>query len=227
MKSEHLEIIAETILFSGLNERELERVGKVALEKDFAKGQSVFVEGEEGTGFYIVSRGLVKIYKISMDGKEQILHIMGPGDPFGEVPVFSGQRFPANAETLTESDLLFFPRHDFVDLIAHYPSLAMNMLSVLSARLRQFTIQIENLTLREVPARLAAYLIYVADRDKQAKAVTLDISKGQLASLLGTVPETLSRALTNMKNNGLIQTQGNTIVLLKRNELEELAERGR
>jgi CRP/FNR family transcriptional regulator len=227
MKSEHLEIIAETILFSGLNEKELERVGKVALEKDFAKGQSVFVEGEEGTGFYIVSRGLVKIYKISMDGKEQILHIMGPGDPFGEVPVFSGQRFPANAETLTDSDLLFFPRHDFVDLIAHYPSLAMNMLSVLSARLRQFTIQIENLTLREVPARLAAYLIYVADRDKQAKAVTLDISKGQLASLLGTVPETLSRALTNMKNNGLIQTQGNTIVLLKRNELEELAERGR
>jgi CRP/FNR family transcriptional regulator len=227
MKSEHLEIIAETILFGGLNERELERVGKVALEKDFAKGQSVFVEGEEGTGFYIVSRGLVKIYKISMDGKEQILHIMGPGDPFGEVPVFSGQRFPANAETLTDSDLLFFPRHDFVDLIAHYPSLAMNMLSVLSARLRQFTIQIENLTLREVPARLAAYLIYVADRDKQAKAVTLDISKGQLASLLGTVPETLSRALTNMKNNGLIQTQGNTIVLLKRNELEELAERGR
>jgi CRP/FNR family transcriptional regulator len=103
----------------------------------------------------------------------------------------------------------------------------MNMLSVLSARLRQFTIQIENLTLREVPARLAAYLIYVADRDKQAKAVTLDISKGQLASLLGTVPETLSRALTNMKNNELIQTHGNTIVLLKRNELEELAERGR
>jgi CRP/FNR family transcriptional regulator len=227
MKSEHLEIIAETILFSGLNEKELERVGKVALEKDFAKGQSVFLEGEEGAGFYIVSRGLVKIYKISMDGKEQILHIMGPGDPFGEVPVFSGQRFPANAETLTESDLLFFPRHDFVDLIAHYPSLAMNMLSVLSARLRQFTIQIENLTLREVPARLAAYLIYVADRDKQAKAVTLDISKGQLASLLGTVPETLSRALTNMKNNELIQTHGNTIVLLKRNELEELADRGR
>ncbi len=227
MRNEDLEIIAKTVLFSGLAEKELQRVGQVALEKHFPKGQSVFMEGEEGAGFYIVSRGLVKIYKISMDGKEQILHIMGPGEPFGEVPVFSGQRFPANAETLMESDLLFFPRQDFVDLIAHYPSLAMNMLAVLSGRLRQFTIQIENLTLREVPARLAAYLIYLADRDKQDKAVTLDISKGQLASLLGTVPETLSRALTNMKNNGLIQTDGNVIMLLKRRELKELAERGR
>ena len=227
MRKTSLEIIAKSLLFNGLGGKEIDRVGQIALEKHFSKGQSIFLEGEDGNGFYIVSKGLVKIYKISIDGKEQILHIMGPGEPFGEVPVFSGQRFPANAETLTESDILFFPRRAFVDLIARNPSLAMNMLAVLSGRLRRFTTQIENLTLREVPARLAAYLIYLADQQGKQESLTLDISKGQLASLLGTVPETLSRALAHMKSRGVIEVKGGEIRLLKRLDLEELAERGR
>ena len=106
--------------------------------------------------------GQVKIFKASSDGKEQILHILGPGEPFGEVPVFSGQQFPASAEALRKSRLIFFPRSDFVNLITANPSLALNMLAVLSMRLRQFTVQIENLSLKEVPGRLATYLIYLA-----------------------------------------------------------------
>jgi CRP-like cAMP-binding protein len=81
------DIIADTLLFHGLSEREIDRVGQIAVEKNFSKGESVFLEGEDSSGFYIIGDGLVKIYKVSSDGKEQILHILGPGEPFGEVPV--------------------------------------------------------------------------------------------------------------------------------------------
>jgi len=162
-----------------------------------------------------------------MDGKEQILHICGPGNPFGEVPVFSGENFPANAQTLLKSHLLFFPRNAFVNLISENPSLAMNMLAFLSMRLRQFTIQIENLSLKEVPGRLATYLVYLSAEQQSENQVSLAISKGQLASLLGTIPETLSRILAKMSSTGLIAVNGRDIVITDRLGLEDLAENGK
>jgi CRP-like cAMP-binding protein len=169
----------------------------------------------------------VKIYKTSMDGKEQILHIYGPGNPFGEVPVFSGSRFPANAQALVKSRILFLPRNAFVRLIADHPSLSMNMLGELSMRLRQFTVQIENLSLKEVPSRLASYLIYLSEEQQHPERVTLEISKGQLASLLGTIPETLSRIFAKMSSQQLIRVEGRDIYLLDALGLEDLAEAGK
>jgi CRP/FNR family transcriptional regulator len=185
------------------------------------------LEGDDCNGFYIVAAGKVKIYKVSFEGKEQIFHIYGPGNPFGEVPVFSGQKFPANAQTILKSHLLFFPRTAFVDLISDNPSLSLNMLAILSMRLRQFTVQIENLSLKEVPGRLASYLLYLANEQEQEDFVALNISKGQLASLLGTIPETLSRILAKMNNQNLIEVSGRDIKLLDRIGLEELSEHGK
>jgi len=222
-----LKIISSTSLFNGLPEDQLLQVAQIAIEKHFNKGEVIFLEGDNGNGFFLVAEGLVKIFKVSSEGKEQILHILGPGEPFGEVPVFSGQQFPASAETIIESHLLFFPRTAFVNLISDNPSLALNMLAVLSMRLRQFTVQVENLSLKEVPGRLAAYLVYLADEERKEDAVTLNISKGQLASLLGTIPETLSRIFTRMTELNLIEMDGRNIKLLNRSGLEELAEHGR
>ena len=101
------------------------------------------------------------------------------------------------------------------------------MLAVLSKRLRQFTVQIENLSLKEVPGRLAAYLVYLAEEQGRDDTVILNISKGQLASLLGTIPETLSRILTRMNSQGLIEVKDRTISLLDCHGLEELAEKGK
>jgi CRP/FNR family transcriptional regulator len=114
-----------------------------------------------------------------------------------------------------------------VDLISQHPSLALNMLAVLSMRLRQFTVQIEHLSLKEVPARLAAYLIYLAEEQAAEDAVLLTISKGQLASLLGTIPETLSRILAKMIQQNLVRVEGRNITLLNQTGLEELAEHGK
>ena len=222
-----VDIIAGIPLFNGLPENQLLAIKQIAVEKKVNKGEAIFSEGDEGKGFFVVLEGRMKIYKVSAEGKEQILHIFGPGKPFGEVPVFAGQKFPANAQAISKGRLLFFPRAAFVQLITENPSLSLNMLAIMSSKLREFTIQIENLSLKEIPARLASYLIYLADQQQSDESVTLTISKGQLASILGTIPETLSRIFAKLSSQGLINVQGPKITLLDREGLEDLAEYGK
>lgn len=208
------QVLTASELFGGLAPEHLDEIEKIAVLKDYGRGEAIFFEGDPGTGFYMVATGKVKIFKTSFSGKEQILHIYGSGEPFGEVPVFHGHPFPANAMTLEKSSLIFFPRKDFVEIVNTMPTLVLNMLAVLSMRLRRFTVQIENLSLKEVPARLSGYLLYLAEEQGNSKEVVLQISKGQLASLLGTIPETLSRMFAKMGDEGLISVEGKTISLL-------------
>lgn len=222
-----VKFIASIPLFSGLADQEAREICAISVEKRYVRGETIFVEGDEGSGFYVVAHGKVKVFKLSLEGKEHILHIYGPGHPIGEVPVFSGSRFPANAQALINSRLLFFPRKAFAELIARNPSVSMNMLAVLSRRLRAFTVQIENLALKEVPGRLASYLIYLSQEQAADQIVRLAISKGQLASLLGTVPETLSRIFAKMSAQGLIAVQGAQIHLLDKGGIEALADYGK
>lgn len=214
-------LVAHSLLFNGLPPEQLKKIGAIAVKKHVAKGAAIFFEGDPGIGFYVVVTGKVKIFKTSFDGKEQILHIFGPGEPFGEVPVFHGSPFPANAEALTEADLLFFPRTEFVSLVTSNPSLALNMLAVLALRLRRFATQIENLSLKEVPGRLASYLFYLMEEQHNQERVTLDIPKGQLANLLGATSETLSRIFSKMNEEGLIRVEGKTIVILDAQRLRD------
>lgn len=222
-----LDIISQTPMFGSLEPDQLAHVRRIAQVREFNRLETIFMEGDPGEGFFVIVQGKVKIYKVSAEGKEQILHIYGPGHPIGEVPVFSGNRFPANAQAIEKSRLLYFPRRGFVELIAKHPSMALNMLAVLSMRLRQFTVQIENLSLKEVPARIASYLMLLAQEQDNYDAVTLPISKGQLASLLGTIPETLSRIFNKMSGQGLIQVKGSQIDLVDPDALEDLAAGGR
>jgi CRP/FNR family transcriptional regulator, dissimilatory nitrate respiration regulator len=216
--------ISSIPLFDGLPPEQVEDLALIVTEQVFRKGETIFSEGEEGTGFYVGVSGRIKVYKLSPEGKEQILHLFGPGEPFGEVPVFAGQRFPANAIAMEESRILFFPRTAFVGLIKRTPELALNMLAVLSLRLRRFARLIEDLSLKEVPGRLAAYLLYLQEMEKGRKDLELDVSKGQLASMLGTIPETLSRILGKMNKGGLIESEGPRIRILDAEGLEDLAE---
>jgi len=215
--------IASVPLFQGLPRKQHEDLSMIVVDQVFRRGQAIFFEGDEGNGFYVIISGRVKIFKLSPEGKEQILHIFGPGEPFGEVAVFAGERFPANAETLAASRVFFFPRPAFIDLIAKNPSLALNMMAVLSGRLRRMAHLVEDLSLKEVPGRLAAYLLLLSEKNKKALKFELEVSKNQLASLLGTIPETLSRILTRMTREKLIKTDGKNIEIVTRKALEELA----
>ncbi len=209
--------------FSGMPPALLEELKKIAIEKTFQKGEMIFYEGDKSVGFYLLLSGLIKIYKLSPEGKEQILQFIKPNETFGEVVVFSGKIFPAHAEAVKESHTLLFPRADFLEIIRRNPDVALAMLAILSDRLRRFTVQVENLSLKEVPSRLATYFLYLYKEEKKGPSLTLEISKGQLASLLGTIPETLSRVLTRMKEHGIIEVEGNRIDLLDIPQLEALS----
>jgi CRP/FNR family transcriptional regulator len=226
MKKAH-DILVKSQLFGDLPEEHLAQIENIAVDKHYNKGDVIFYDGDEGNGFYLVASGSVSVYKLSPEGKEQILHIVKEGNTIGAVPVFSGKSFPANARAISKSHLLFFDREKFIQLITNKPSLTMNILALLSMRLREFTIQVENLSLKEIPGRLATYLLFLAQEQGNKDLIKLNISKVQLANLLGTGPESLSRALGNMKSKKLIEEKGASIKLLNRNLLEELAERGK
>ena len=223
----NLDVIETIPLFNGLPPDQLAAIKNIAIEKQINKGEMVVSEGDEGKGFFVIAEGRIKVFKVSAEGKEQILHIFEPGQPFGEVPVFAGQKFPANAQAIDKARVWFFPRAAIVDLITANPSLALNMLSEMSRKLRLFAAQIENLSLKEMPARLASYLIHLADEQGQKETVMLKISKGQLASILGTIPETLSRIFAKLSATNLIRVEGKKISLLDRDGLEDLAEYGK
>ncbi len=219
-----IEMIRSLPLFDGLDEDYFTDIITISERRTFGKSDMIFSEGDTCNGFYIVETGKVKIFKLSFGGKEQILHIYGPGKPFGEVPVFTGKNFPASSQAVEKSSLIFFPRKEFVSLIENNPSLALNMLAVLSMRLRQFTVMVENLALKEVPGRLASYILVLLKEQKTTHKVTLPVSKTQLAGLLGTTPETISRILTKMVKNSLIKLDKKEISILDHGGIEELSE---
>lgn len=210
-------------LFEGLSDRQLESLSRAFPRRSYGAGETIFRDGEPAEGFYILLSGRLKIYKLSMEGKEQILHIIEAGEPFAEVALFSETTFPAYAEAIRESEVMFFSRKAFQQLVRDDPSIIMNMLAILSQRLKYFTRLVEDLSLKEVPQRLAAYLLFLADREG-SRQVSLGISKGQLASLLGTIPETLSRITAKMAGQGLIAMQGRRITVVDRNGLQALAD---
>lgn len=222
------DILSSIPSFSGLSETQIGEIRQIAVDRHFAKGEIIFFQGDEGNGFYIIISGMVKIFKVSPEGKEHIMRIVTRGEPFGQVAVYAGRAFPASAQAIAKSHLLFLPRTEFVQLINHNPSLALSMLANLSMRLREFTVHVENLALKEVPGRLAAYLIHLAEEQRnEGDMVSLNISKVQLSSLLGTTPETLSRILTQMQGRGLIEVKRRDIRILDHPGLEELAEHGK
>ena len=222
-----IELIRRCPLFAGLKEEDLKKIRATASLKKVGKREVLFSDGEEAKGFYVILSGKVKLYKISPEGKEQILHVVSAPDAFAEAALFLEGSYPAFAEALIDSQLLFFPKRDFIQLIEKNPQLSINMIVSLSHFLRRFASLIEELSLREVSSRIAKYLIDLslksAKEGESLKEVELDLSKTQLASKLGTISETLSRTLAKMKAKGIIDVKKNRILILNREALKELA----
>ena len=222
-----IDLLRRCPLFAGLKEEDLKKIRTIASPRQIGKKVVLFSDGEEAKGFYVILSGKIKLYKISSEGKEQILHVVSAPDAFAEAALFLEGSYPAFAEALIDSQLLFFPKRDFIQLIERNPQLSINMIVSLSHFLRRFASLIEELSLKEVSSRIAKYLIDLslksAKEGKIPKAVELDLSKTQLASKLGTISETFSRTLAKMKTKGIIDVEKNKIFILNREALEELA----
>lgn len=213
-----------TALFQGLSLDCLMPLTQIVQLQTWKKGEFIFSEGDEALGFFIVKNGRVKVFKIAPNGKEQILHIFSEGDYFAEVPTLDGKCFPAFAAALEPTELVFFPRVAFLEILHQHPPIAVNMLLIFSRHLRQLTNLVEELSLKEVPQRLAAYLLRLSDRLEGSTSVKLEVTKSQLAASLGTISATLSRALYRLSEEGLIAVNGSEIELLDRDRLQSLSQ---
>ena len=221
------ELLRRCPLFAGLKEEDLKRIRAIASLRQIEKKEILFSDGEETRGFYVILSGRVKLFKVSPEGKEQILHIVSAPDAFAEAALFLEGTYPAFAEAMTDCQLLYFPKRDFIQLIEKNPQLSINMIVTLSHYLKRFASLIEDLSLKEVSSRIAKYIIDLSMKSskegKSPKEVELDLSKTQLALKLGTISETLSRTLAKMRAKRIIDVKKNKIVILNREALEELA----
>jgi len=224
---EYLKILKKSLLFSGLNEDNLAEVAAISAKRTYAKGEVLFSEGESADGFFLVATGSVKLSKISTDGKEKVLHFAYPSETFAEAAFFGDGRYPAEARALEKVETLYFPKDAFMGLLERNPRFALNLIITLSLSVRRFARQIEELTFAEVPSRLAAYLIELAEKRSTTYQGTtyldLEIKKGELASHLSTVSETLSRALKKLKDERVIDVKGSRVVVHNMPRLKEIA----
>lgn len=215
--------LSNIFLFSSFSEEELNLLESFSSWKKVSKGEQIFSEGLDASAFYIVVSGIVKIYKLSPDGKEHTLHIHGPGDLVAEAAIFDSMVYPASCMALEDSTLVRIPREGFFNLIKKYPELALKMMSSYSKRLRQFVSKIEELSLKDIKSRLAGYLLENSAVENGKTVCRLTYSKKELSSLLGTIPETLSRSFAFLKQQGLIVEKDNLFIIPDPEKLRLLA----
>jgi CRP-like cAMP-binding protein len=209
--------LREAYLFAGIEETDLEALADLAAGRHFPRQATIFWEGKEPQGFYMLVTGLVKLVKSSLDGKEYIIRLVQPGETFGEAVVFADSPYPATAIALEDSQTLFFPKKVFLQHLAASPALARNMLATMSRLLYHLTKQLEDLSLKEVSARLARYLLErcteIHGRIDTGLSFVLPTTKTHLAAYLGTISETLSRTLARFKSLGAIEMEKGTITI--------------
>jgi CRP/FNR family transcriptional regulator, dissimilatory nitrate respiration regulator len=194
----HLDIAAVTVLAANM-EQEIYR-----------KGDLIFNEDEKAERMFVVAAGRVKIFKTNKAGREHILHVIPPQSIVAEVPMFAGDKYPASCMALDDVVLLALPRTKFIQLICHDPQIALNLLALQAQRMREFTSEIERLTLRNSEQKLAAYLLEHAVADKQSGKLVVEIGRlgnlhlQELANYLGVTREHLSRLMSKLVRNKII-----------------------
>jgi CRP/FNR family transcriptional regulator len=215
-------LLARFPLFQSLSEADRKGLARSIPSREYGGGETLFTQGEAAEGFFCIFSGNLKVYRVAQQGREQVLRVLGPGTLCGEVPVFEGEHYPASAAATDTARVLYVPRTAFLNVARERPDVLLGMLAVLSRRLRGFVGLIDDLSLKEVSARLAKYLV---DRSFQAGSneFRLDTTKAVLASKLGTVAETLSRTLGKMQERGIIEVDGREIRVLDGERLHALA----
>ncbi|MBI5241236.1 MAG: Crp/Fnr family transcriptional regulator [Elusimicrobia bacterium] len=221
-RAELLRAMAQSPLFCALKPGILELVALRGQVRGYEAGESVFEAGEPADRFFLVIHGRVKVFRLSPKGGEQVLHTYGPGTTFGEAAMWAGGRFPAYSQALAPTALFSLSRQALRAAFAGNPDLAIGMMAGLSQKLRGFVQLVEDLSLKEVPARLASALLAEA-RKAGSERFRLSRTKAELAAHLGTIPETLSRGLRKLQDAGVIAVRGPEISVRKPAELKRLA----
>jgi CRP/FNR family transcriptional regulator, cyclic AMP receptor protein len=221
-------VLQKTALLSSLSPSELQLLAARTVRKVFSAGELLFSEGEPCNGLHIVARGKVRIFKTSASGREQVLAIEGAGNTVAELPVFDGGPYPASVVALEHSEIAFISRRDFQAYCMEHPEVALKVLAVVGARLRQLVGIIEELSFTTIRQRLASTLLKLArhegTRTERGVEFHLQFSHQEMANQLGTVRELVSRNLMRLQAEGLVEVEARQIVVKDMKGLAALLE---
>jgi CRP-like cAMP-binding protein len=214
-------------LFKNLSEEELKELEPYLVATTFKKKEEIFAEGDQPEWFYIVSKGKIKITKLSHEGKEIILELISPTDIFGGVAVLRNFPYPANAVAMEESEVLKISRKNLMRLVDRFPNLMYCMALQLGDRMKSSYDSLKNIALERVEARIAALLLKLANKvgieTRDGVAIDMRLTKQDVADMVGTTVETSIRTFSKFRKQGLLSDKDGKIVIKDREGLTSLS----
>lgn len=220
------QILKKLKFFSTLDDESLRTLSEILVEKEYKKGSNIFVEGDRAQAVYVVKKGKVKIYKTSQDGKEHIIHIMTDGDVFAESCIFEACPYPASADSIEDTTVYVIDNTKLEEVLEKHPKIAVELVKIMAKRLRMVAMQIENLSLKDASqktATLIMHLFKIKDVEiEEGAKIQLDISRTDMANMVGLTRETLTRSLFKFKNEGIIDIDGKELTILDLETLKDL-----
>lgn len=216
-------------IFTSLDREQLLKVIKLIIHKEYKKGELLLFEGEVRNDLVIVNKGQVKAFRNTVDGREQILYIFSEGDFFGEKNLLRDQASNYGVEALEETHVCIIHKNDFQKLVQEYPDIGLKVMEVLCQRLDRLENTVETMGTRTVGARVSSVLLEFADKfgkpSAQGTIIDLPLSREGIANYIGLTRETVSRKMSSMQDEGLIEMIGNKkVLLLNRPALERAVE---
>ncbi|GAB6110356.1 Crp/Fnr family transcriptional regulator [Desulfomicrobium salsuginis] len=211
-------------LFEGLSERELSQLSRGAGWRTYGPGEFVFHQGEDADSFHVLYAGVLKLFRSTAEGREQTVYLAEDGEPFCLCTLYGARSLPVSALTMAPCRVLVFAWERMEEQLRSSPRVLLNIVRILNTRLMHSYQMIEDLGLRSIHQRVASFLVHSARvRGQDAARVTLSVSRQEVAKILGTTPETVSRVLARLCNDGLIEARGREISILDLPALTETA----
>jgi CRP-like cAMP-binding protein len=216
-----LEFLKSVLYFSDLGLAELESIRKLVFEKAADRAEMVLLEGESAANLYFVASGVVKVFKTSAEGKEQILSIVRPGESFNDVPIFDGGPNPVSAQAMGPVLLYGIKRNDMEAILRDHPKIALNVIKVLAKRVRHLVSLVEDLSFKHVISRVAKILFeHIGGEMGRGSRLT----QQEMAAMAGTAREVVGRSLKTLENEGAIKLDRHRIIIKDKEALQKIIE---
>lgn len=209
---EHISCIQHVPIFSSLTREEMLEISEIANSRNYEKGEMIYWAGDEGGTLFVLHTGRAKLFRLNENGKEQVLRLVGPGDFIGELSLFSSLPLTDNAQALEDTTMCVLQGERLKEIMTKYPSIAFKVMDELSRRLEKAENRIEAISLSSVTKRVVDALLEFSGGRKE---FDLPMTKGDLSSHLGISQETLSRKLTALQEEGLIELKGHRRIIIK------------
>jgi len=221
-KASTIELLKSSIYFAGLDNFVLEKIGRLMTERTVEKHEIIWLEQDSAKKVYFVVSGQIKLFKISMDGKEQIVRLARPGDSFGHTGIFNGGRNPENAQAMIPSVLWGLAKNDLETLLWDNKRLALNIIRAMAIEMHHYMSLVEDLSLRRVSGRLARLLLEHSSEGVFDESLIL--TRGDMASMTGTVREVFGKSLKVLEENGITESNRHRIIIKDIDKLRMIAD---